>query len=102
MTSVKPVNLFHRMKHDTAVKDCGVKNYHVHFRKKFTCRNKDNIKIRISADDYYKLYINGKFVCQGSASAYYTSYKYNEIDISEYIRDGNNIISVHFFLQRSY
>lgn len=97
MTSVKPVNLFHRMKHDTAVKDCGVKNYHVHFRKKFTCRNKDNIKIRISADDYYKLYINGKFVCQGPASAYYTSYKYNEIDISEYIRDGNNIISVHFF-----
>ena len=98
MASVKPVNLFHRMKHDTAVKDCGVKNYHVHFRKKFTCRNKDNIKIRISADDYYKLYINGKFVCQGPASAYYyTSYKYNEIDISEYIRDGNNIISVHFF-----
>ena len=33
MTSVKPVNLFHRMKHDTAVKDCGVKNFHVHFRK---------------------------------------------------------------------
>ena len=28
--------------------------------------------------------------------------KYNEIDISEYIRDGNNIISVHFFLHRSY
>lgn len=97
MASVKPVNLFHRMKSDTVVKDCGVKNYHVYFRRKFNCKSSENIKIRISADDYYKLYINGKFVCQGPAPAYHMCYHFNETDISSHLIEGENVIAVHVF-----
>lgn len=55
--------------------------------------------IYISADDYYKLYINGKFVASGPAPSYYNSYNYNKIDVSDFLINGENTIAVHTYYQ---
>lgn len=53
--------------------------------------------LRISADDYYKVYINGIFAAQGPAVSYIDHYYYNEIPIDQMLTSGTNIIAVHAF-----
>lgn len=55
--------------------------------------------LRISADDYYKLYVNGAFVAQGPAPSYIEKYYYNEIDISPFLKGGDNVIACHLYYQ---
>lgn len=57
------------------------------------------IYLRITADDYYKAYINGSFVGQGPAPAYPEKYYYNEIDVTPYMKQGENQIAVHGYYQ---
>ncbi|MCD8169223.1 MAG: family 78 glycoside hydrolase catalytic domain [Clostridiales bacterium] len=55
--------------------------------------------IRITADDYYKLYINGVFVAQGPAPSYPEHYYYNTLDMTPYLTDGFNTVAVHLYYQ---
>lgn len=59
----------------------------------------ESIILRITADDYYKVYINGVFAGQGPAPAYPEHYYYNEIDISKLMTNGKNLIAVHGYYQ---
>ncbi len=78
-------------------------NYHTYFKKSFILKElSGEYKIKISADDYYKLYINGSFVCQGPAPAYTSSYNYNEQDITRFLRRGENIVTVWVYYQGLY
>lgn len=73
-----------------------MRNVHVLFRKTFSLNSDINsAKIYISADDYYKLYINGKFVNQGPAPSYHFRYNYNVLDVTSYLEKGENVIAVH-------
>lgn len=90
-------DMYYREYEEVEILESPYKNYHVHFRKTFFLENTENMYINISADDYYKLYINGKFVCMGPASAYPDSYNYNSVNISPYVQNGDNIIAVHVF-----
>ena len=74
-------------------------NCHILFRRKFNLSAIDKTVIFITADDYYKLYINGRFVSQGPAPAHHYRYNYNEIDITSYLRDGENTVAVHTYYQ---
>ena len=94
-----PINVFHKEQDRTPIEESKFRNYHIHFRKKFILEDVGNISINISADDYYKLYVNGKFVCQGPAPAYPDNYKYNTADISPYLQKGENVIAVHVYYQ---
>lgn len=94
-----PIDIFHKELVYDEAPESKIKNYHTHWRKKFSLENVADTRIRISADDYYKLYINGKFVCQGSAAGYPEFYNYNEIDVSEYLNSGDNVIAVHVYYQ---
>ena len=76
-----------------------LKNRHTVFRKKITVEDFDHAVIRITADDYYKLYINGEFVTMGPASAYPWAYYYNEVDVSKYLTKGENSIAIHAYYQ---
>ena len=76
-------------------------NRHILFRKRLNLTKADTAVLRITADDYYKLYINGKFVTQGPAPSYPDSYYYNEIDVKDYLCEGENVIAVHMgYLQK--
>lgn len=92
-----PINLFHKENDSTPVPESPIKNYHAYFRKKITFPKGRRITMDISADDYYKLYINGIFVSQGPAPAYIDSYNYNHLDITPFLQDGENLFAVHVY-----
>ena len=99
LSEASPVFVFHRQL--DPVKPCGKlpQNVHMLFRKKFSANSKAKTIIKITADDYYKLYINGKYVGQGPAAGFHFHYYFNEFDISDYINDGENTIAIHAYYQ---
>lgn len=78
-------------------------NLHVLARAGYLWENGDISGARavmpITADDYYKLYINGRYAGQGPAPAYPEYYYYNELDITPYLKKGKNVLAVHLYYQ---
>lgn len=100
--NILPINdIFHKEmdRRKTLPAEAKYLNRHILFRKKVSLLGPEKAILRITADDYYKLYINGRFVTQGPAPSYPNSYYYNEIDVSDYIRRGENIFAVHTYYQ---
>ena len=100
-SAVQPINVFHKESENNELneKDNKYLNRHILFRKKLTVNKTENALLKITADDYYKLYINGKFVTMGPAASYPQCYNYNEIDVSNYLRQGENTFAVHTYYQ---
>lgn len=98
--SLEPRNVFFRQLESENL-DCSEhRNRHILFRKSFVLEEMaENALLRITADDYYKLYINGTFVALGPAPSYHFCYNYNEIDVSPYLKKGENIVAVHTLYQ---
>ena len=98
--ALEPRNVFHRAL-DKVLLPCDEhRNRHILFRKAFSCDTiSGKATVYISADDYYKLYINGQFVAQGPAPSYHFRYNYNEIDVTAYLKPGENVIAVHTLYQ---
>ena len=95
----EPRNVFHRQLENINLSRDEQENSHVLFRKKFIVNKFSEAKAYITADDYYKLYINGRFVCQGPAPAYHLNYNYNTVDVTEYLCEGENTVAVHTYYQ---
>ena len=74
-------------------------NMHIVFSKTFGIEEFENAKIRISADDYYKLYINNTYVGQGPAPSYSFAQNFNEYSIENYLKNGENEINVSLYYQ---
>ncbi len=97
---LKPRNVFHKQLEKVSLPCNEHRDRHILFRKKFYCNtSREGAKIYITADDYYKLYINGRFVAQGPAPSYHFHYNYNFIDVSEFLQQGENLIAVHTLYQ---
>lgn len=98
---LKPIDVFHKEheKKSLPKTEEKYKNRHILFRKKFTLSDYRSAMIYITADDYFKLYINGKFVMQGPPPSYPNAYLYMQKDVSEYLRCGENVIAVHTYYQ---
>ncbi len=99
-----PLDLFHpeHAPFTEPLHDEALKNFHIRVRKRFDRAELGNfsaLTLRISADDYYKLYVNGEFVGQGPAPGYFFAYYYNEYEIARLIREGENEIEVRVFYQ---
>ena len=77
--------------------DCSEhRDRHILFRKRFSLEKPvKNATLYLSADDYYKLYINGTFVTQGPTASYHFQYNYNTVDVTPYLRQGENVIALH-------
>lgn len=105
-----PVNVFHKemSANELPEHDPDLKNHHMLVRKKFNIdmmnrlskdESSSKYMLDISADDYYKVYINGHFIGQGPAPSYPFHYAYNQYDVSDYLQTGENIIAVHVYYQ---
>lgn len=97
-----PINVFHKQSETPVLSEHKpeLKNHHMLVRKTFHLEKaKENMILDITADDYYKLYVNNRFVGQGPAPSYYFNYYYNRYDISEYLKQGDNVIAVHVYYQ---
>ena len=94
----KPVNVFGKgLKNSNS--DEKYQNRHILFRRKFFLGKFSSATIRITADDYFKLYLNGKFVTQGPPAGYPQRYYYMEIDVSEFLSEGENVLAAHCYYQ---
>ena len=93
-------NVFHKQLEKVDLPCSEHRNRHILFRKKFNFEKLPRqATVYVSADDYYKLYINGRFVAQGPAPSYHFNYNYNVVDVSEYLVKGENSIAVHTLYQ---
>ena len=98
-SDLRPRNVFHRQKEPLDLPEEHL-NAHILFRGEFFLDNLTRpATIYISADDYYKLYVNGRFVCQGPALSYHSRYNYNTVDVTNYLQNGRNVIAVHTLYQ---
>ena len=93
----KPVQTLHKQFGEKVEVDENLKDRHMLVRCAFEAKAGEKLSLDISADDYYKLYVNGKFVGVGPAQAYTDRYPYNTYDISEYLTEGKNVIAAHVF-----
>jgi len=53
----------------------------------------DKFIVHVSADNRYKLFVNGVYVCNGPARSYLFKWNFESIDISSYLHPGKNIVS---------
>ncbi|KAF5603810.1 six-hairpin glycosidase [Fusarium subglutinans] len=69
----------------------------VHFRKTFVVNSEIStlLPTQITADRRYKLYINKQFVAFGPVKGDASLWFYDEVDISPYLRLGENHIAIH-------
>ncbi len=66
-----------------------------HFRKTFELALKPaSFVINISADNRYRLFVNGKSVCSGPAKGDLHHWQYETIDIADFLEAGKNLIAV--------
>lgn len=98
---LEPVNVFHKENARCDIVPAEeLKNMHMIFQGSFPVTDTGRkMTLRITADDYYKVSVNHRFVGQGPAQGYYFHYYWNEYDISDYLVQGNNVITVDVYYQ---
>jgi len=65
-----------------------------HFRKEFELKEQpQEFIINISADNRYRLFVNGKAVCFGPARADLEHWSFESIDIATFLKPGKNLIA---------
>lgn len=97
---LEPLYLYHREldRPEHSPPDPELANRHMLVRRSFRPEELPvEARLRITADDYYKLYINGRYVGQGPAQGYAHHYYYNGYDVSAFLQPGENIIAVHVY-----
>ncbi len=93
-----PVQTLHKqLSGDKVFIDRNLRNRHMLVRRTFEAAKNENLSLTITADDYYKLYINGRLIGVGPAQAYVDRYMTNTYDLTDYLIDGINLIAVHIF-----
>lgn len=74
-------------------------NRYVRFQTEFDADKKQDAKFYICADTEYELYINGKLVGFGQYDDFPENKVYDEYEISEYINEGKNLVSILSYSQ---
>lgn len=75
---------------DVAQREYGV----YHFRKNISLTAKpDKFVVHVSADNRYRLFINGKAVCSGPARGDLYNWYFETLDIAPYLKEGKNTIA---------
>ena len=93
----KPVATLHKQFGKKVHVDKTLKNSHMLVRCLFEAEAGEKLTLRISADDYYKFYLNGELIGVGPAQAYADRYPYNTYELSDKIRRGENVLAFHVF-----
>jgi hypothetical protein len=68
------------------------------FRKKFELKSvPKKATLFITADQSYRLFINGTFIGRGPARGFQRNWPYDEIDVSSHLKKGKNLITVRAY-----
>ena len=64
------------------------------FRKSFELTNKpEHFIVHVSADNHYRLFINGQYILRGPARGDISHWFYETIDLADYLQSGRNVIA---------
>jgi len=73
-------------------------NSYAHFRKDFAMHVKpDRAMLYITADESYRLWINGEYITRGPARGYQSHWPYDQVDVAAFLIMGRNIIAVEVY-----
>jgi alpha-L-rhamnosidase len=73
-------------------------NVFARFRKDFTIPSvPPSATLHITADQGYRLWVNGRYVTRGPARGYQESWPYDTVDIAEYLVEGDNRIAAEVY-----
>ena len=99
--NLKPIDVFHKeLSPNPAEKHAeNLYNRHTLFRKKVVLGKASKAILKITADDYFKLYINDVYVTQGPPPSYPDHYYFMEIDVTPFLKEGVNTFAVHNYYQ---
>lgn len=98
--SLRPRQVFHRQLEPLALDCTAHRDRHILFRRSFRLdRWPERACLFITADDSFKAYLNGRFVCQGPAPAYPQRLGYLEADVTSFLQPGRNVLAVHTLYQ---
>lgn len=95
---LKPINVFHK-EYEKNKSKSAFENLHILARADFHYKSDEKIILKISADDYCKLYINGDYIWEGPAPSFHNHYYFCELDITKFLKPGKNIFAVHLYYQ---
>ena len=98
---LEPADVFHREREPArAGNDAERQNRHILFRKKIYLDDlPEKAELTVSADDWYRLYINGGFVTEGPPPAYHFRYCADTPDVTKYLKKGENVFAFHTYYQ---
>ena len=69
-----------------------------HFRRTFTLDDVPaELRVQVSADNRYQLFVNGQRVSYGPAKGDLQTYKYDELDIAPFLQEGKNVVAALVF-----
>ena len=75
---------------DAPAHDYGV----FHFRKRFELdRVPARFVVHVSADNRYRLFVNGRSVCWGPARGDLRNWRFETVDLARYLRPGQNVVA---------
>jgi len=64
------------------------------FKKTFKLdTEKESFIVHVSGDNRYKLFVNGKYVCNGPARGDIMNWRFESLDIAKYLKKGQNVIA---------
>ncbi len=69
-------------------------NDYAGFRAIFNVKNLDGVKLKCTGHNSYRVSLNGKFVLYGPARGPHGFYRVDEIDLSPFLQEGENILAV--------
>lgn len=73
------------------------KNTFCYFRKNFHVEKKEKIRVYITADTRYRLYINGNYIRNGSVQSQPYNQYFDEQEITEWVQEGENAFCVEVY-----
>lgn len=99
--SRRPHCMYHKENEEVPGSEEPLQNLHVLARASIVVSEETppRCTLRISADDCYRLFLNGQFLGQGPAPAWPEHYYYNTYDLTPYLKKGNNLLAVHLYYQ---
>ncbi len=100
--ALAPLSVFHRESEPSPAGEHPeeLRNVHALFCRSFSLEKKPGRYLwRVSADDYAKLYVNGRYLSQGPTPGYPWAYHYNEFDVTDYLHEGTNVLTAHVYYQ---
>lgn len=95
--NTRPVCVYHKEQEKGNVSKNKYQNIHILAKAIFWWDGVTQNILNVSGDDFYKLYCNGTYLLEGPTQNYEDRYEYDRIDVTPYLKKGENILALHLF-----